>query len=364
MVSRMNIRVDTRKASTSRETFLLFVVVDPLDPSSAGDLTKSYATSHPSRLEPVQSDTSKLGMQNILTYNETQALLNTSLIRNADTFEHVHVNKYGRGLLVEKVTSNTLISPTRFNISGTRSFSETVSREDPHLLSDDILRAREAGVGTQNVVYHKWLRADVLEDGLVTNEEKGQRTVFSPLLANAQGVDVDVVGALAPFDSSAFQYSGAIGEMTTHLNVRADRVSESPEYGINGLFSMEPMPEFEDGVSNPFSEGIDYIVKEFGNKGVEILEKCLVTTDNLSCVAEALRTLGLMDDVKTAERRFRTLVMLLKHRSAIVRDAAAIGLAYLDDERAIPALHEAIETESLSFLRSDMEAIREQLARR
>jgi len=51
------------------------------------------------------------------------------------------------------------------------------------------------------------------------------------------------------------------------------------------------MPDFEDGVSNAFSEGIDYLVKEFGNDGVGALEESLVATDDVSCVAEALRTL-------------------------------------------------------------------------
>ena len=45
-------------------------------------------------------------------------------------------------------------------------------------------------------------------------------------------------------------------------------------------------------------------------------------------------------------------------------NGAAIGLAYLDDDRAIPAIDEAIQKESVSVLRNDMEAIRRQLAHR
>jgi hypothetical protein len=293
------------------QTFTPLQVFNLLDGSSTDDPAKNYVTSQPNyKPAPSRSDTSD---HNILRYNKASQNIHNYL-NAVYVGDHVSVEnecKYVIRLLLENAINDTMISPTRFSIPGTTSFNETVSREG---------------------------------------------SVISPFRANPHA---------APLDSSAGQYSGVTGAVTTHLNVSADRVNAPPEYRIiNRLFSMEPMPDFEDGVSNAFSEGIDYIVKEFGNEGVEALEESLVATDNVSCAAEALRTLGLMDDVKTAERRFRTLVMLLKHRSAIVRDAAAIGLAYLDDLRAIPAINEAIETEPLSFLRSDMEAIREQLAHR
>jgi hypothetical protein len=133
---------------------------------------------------------------------------------------------------------------------------------------------------------------------------------------------------------------------------------------ISRLFNIDPMPEFEDGIDNLFSEGICHIVAEFGNKGIDVLERHLIVTDNVSCVGEALRTLGRVDDTETVDSRLRVLVVLLKHQSAIVRDAAAIGLAYLGDQRAIPAMTEAIGIEPLSLLRNDMEAIRRELNNR
>jgi hypothetical protein len=148
------------------------------------------------------------------------------------------------------------------------------------------------------------------------------------------------------------------------LYAKTARVAEAPEHVINKLFSMEPMPDFEDGVSNTFSEGIEYILQEYGNKGIAALENALIQSEKVSCIAETLRTLGLVDDVRTAEGRFRILVRLLRHSSAVVRDGASIGLAYLDDDKAIPEIDKAIQQEPLPFLRRDMEAIREQLAHR
>lgn len=155
----------------------------------------------------------------------------------------------------------------------------------------------------------------------------------------------------------------AIGSSATDVYAKADHAVEAPEHVLDKLFNMEPMSDFEDGVSNTFSEGIEFVVREYGNKAITVLENTLVHTGKMSCVAEALRTLGLMDEVRTAERRFRLLVRLLGHVSAVVRDGAAIGLAYLDDERAVPEIDKAIKREPLPFLRRDMEAIREQLAR-
>jgi HEAT repeats len=290
---------------TTIQTLPLQVLGLP-DWSSTDDPAKTYANYRPA---PSRSDTSD---HNMLRYTKASKSVHNydNVVYVGDRVSVENECKYVIRLLRESAINSTVISSTRFSISGTTSFNETASREASVILLPANLHA-------------------------------------------------------APFDSSAGQYYGVTEAVATHLNVSADRVNEPPEYEIiNRLFSMEPMPDFEDGVSNAFSEGIDYIVKVFGIEGVEALEVSLVSTDNVSCVAEALRTLGLIDDAKTAERRLRTLVKLLKHSSAIVRDAAAIGLAYLDDHRAIPAINEAIETEPLSFLRRDMEAIREQLAHR
>jgi hypothetical protein len=85
-------------------------------------------------------------------------------------------------------------------------------------------------------------------------------------------------------------------------------------------------------------------------------------TQQATCIGEALRKFGLIENETTTGERFQTLIALLNHRSAVVRDGAMIGLAYLDDPRAIGAIEEAIRIEPLPVLRREMEAIREQLA--
>jgi hypothetical protein len=136
------------------------------------------------------------------------------------------------------------------------------------------------------------------------------------------------------------------------------------EYAIKSVFNIDPMPEFEGGVNNAFSDGIEHVVRKYGNEGVEELRKVFCSTQNISCVGEALRKFGLIENETTMDERFRTLVALLKHWSPVVRDAATIGLAYLDDPRAIAPIEEAIQTERVPVLRREMEAAREQLAHR
>jgi hypothetical protein len=136
------------------------------------------------------------------------------------------------------------------------------------------------------------------------------------------------------------------------------------ESAIINLFNIDPMPEFEDGINNAFSDDIEHIVRVFGNQGVRKLCDFFWKTPNLSCVGEALRRFGLIENETTLDKRLQTLVALLKHWSPVVRDAAIIGLAYLDDLRAIGAIEDAIRAEPVPVLRRDMEAIRDQLAHR
>jgi hypothetical protein len=136
------------------------------------------------------------------------------------------------------------------------------------------------------------------------------------------------------------------------------------EDAIATIFNIDPMPDFEDGMNNAFSDGIEDIVRLFGDEGVKELRDVFWNTQNLSCIGEALRRFGLIRNETTLDERLQTLVSLLKHRSPVVRDGAMIGLAYLDDLRAIGAIEEAIRLEPVPVLRRDMGAILDQLVHR
>jgi len=61
------------------------------------------------------------------------------------------------------------------------------------------------------------------------------------------------------------------------------------------------------------------------------------------------------------EGRFVLLISHLWHKSAIVRDAASVGLSFMNDQRAITQLRMAIESETVPSLREDMECVADQL---
>jgi len=64
-----------------------------------------------------------------------------------------------------------------------------------------------------------------------------------------------------------------------------------------------------------------------------------------------LRALGDMDHAETHSPRLWVLKRALQSPFSAVRDGANIGLAFMDDPEAIPALKQAIEEERLPLLR-------------
>src|SRR5271154_5860663 len=109
-----------REVSTGQETFIPFQVVDLLDGSSTVDPTKNYVKSQPVKPEPLRSDTSDPRGYNVLTYNKSYNALNSVFVDHPVLIESTPAYKYVVRLLRESVINDTMIVPTRFNISGTR----------------------------------------------------------------------------------------------------------------------------------------------------------------------------------------------------------------------------------------------------
>ncbi len=115
---------------------------------------------------------------------------------------------------------------------------------------------------------------------------------------------------------------------------------------------------FEDGIESAFSPGLAAYVAKYGNDGVsKSAEICLEETSNPEVVSETLRCLGEMEHPETHASRFWLLTRCLRHSSPLVRDAAAVGLAYLEDKAAVPYLQQAAGRERHEALRRDLEQI-------
>ena len=94
--------------------------------------------------------------------------------------------------------------------------------------------------------------------------------------------------------------------------------------------------------------------------------KALILQENANSedVYDAMRWLGHAHDLSTHKERLNLLQQGLCYPSVRVRDGAALGLASLDDPRAISSLKQAIGCERVGELKTDMIQVLEQLERK
>lgn len=132
---------------------------------------------------------------------------------------------------------------------------------------------------------------------------------------------------------------------------------------LDALLESAKEERFEDGMNSNLSVGLRVLLRKYSTDFIRVLEDRLKGPKISSRIlTEVLHTLGDIEDATTKGWRLATLVRFLASPSSIVRDAAATGLAYLDDKTAIPYLREAIARESSVAFREDLRAIVEQLS--
>lgn len=113
---------------------------------------------------------------------------------------------------------------------------------------------------------------------------------------------------------------------------------------------------FEDGVRNEISSGVETLLRSQNRRLIEFLAGMYRSRAlNPSFWAEVLPWLGRFDHPVTRESRFWLLVSCLRDSDPSVRSAASLGLAALEDSRAIPYLRQAMESEKVDVLRSWLE---------
>lgn len=131
---------------------------------------------------------------------------------------------------------------------------------------------------------------------------------------------------------------------------------------MEALFESAKAQYFEDGMHTPFSRQLLEIVQQHGRAATEVIADLIVRGQADEEVAsEALRWLGLMGRDGTHEYRLWLLENCLLCRSVKVRHGAVLGLAFLDDPRAVVHLQHAAQRESRKWLRERMERVINQL---
>lgn len=131
---------------------------------------------------------------------------------------------------------------------------------------------------------------------------------------------------------------------------------------VRVLFSGAEDLTFESGYDNQFTNGLVALVEGYGEAALRaVADFAFANGAPEDALAEALKCLGRMVHPSSRSSRFQFLVRNLASNSPRLRDAAALGLAHMDDSRAVPYLNKAIEMEPIDELREDLRQVVRQL---
>ncbi len=126
------------------------------------------------------------------------------------------------------------------------------------------------------------------------------------------------------------------GRIANERNARVDKsilVEDDPVSSeIAHAFRNAEDEEFEDGMESQFARNLSSLVERHGDGAIEGIGKLIVDGNWGSLVAaEALGCLGRMENPATRLRRRNVLQEALNSPSIVVRDAAVLGLAEVND---------------------------------
>ena len=119
---------------------------------------------------------------------------------------------------------------------------------------------------------------------------------------------------------------------------------------------------FEYGVESQFTLDLEALVLNYGSAAIAALRRLIMRGQmDDSVTAEAMRSIGYVDHFASASDRLSLLQWGLFSSSPGIRKGAIVGLAYIDDPKAIPSIRKAIEREQIGWLRTYMQQVLIQL---
>ncbi len=141
-----------------------------------------------------------------------------------------------------------------------------------------------------------------------------------------------------------------------------EKKEEEIESKVFALFEAADAEVFEDGIENRFSQDLISLITSLGNAAVKSVADIIISGHaNPEVASEALRWIGRLDNPQSSSNRLWLLESCLNCDSAKTRDGAILGLASMDDPKAIPYIKNAMERETLSELKKDMQQVIDQL---
>lgn len=140
------------------------------------------------------------------------------------------------------------------------------------------------------------------------------------------------------------------------------REGREVSWKLGALFTEAEQLPLENGMESPFSRGLVTLLLKYRKLAVSAVGR-LVNDSRVSDEVswEALRWMGRIEDPVTYYDRLQLLEQSLDCPRIRLRDAAALGLASMNDPRAIGSLQRAVERETYAELRDDMSKVLAQL---
>lgn len=130
------------------------------------------------------------------------------------------------------------------------------------------------------------------------------------------------------------------------------------EKQLHWLFASARDEQFETGMDSLFSAGLQRLNDQHPFTVLRLLKSRLTTlNENPEVLAEMLRWAAHQEALVLRHSVLALLVEGLYHTSSLVRDAAALGLAWLGGDEVVVPLQRAVERETVPELKDDLEEL-------
>lgn len=138
-----------------------------------------------------------------------------------------------------------------------------------------------------------------------------------------------------------------------HNSTAQESVSEIIDRDAAFLIAAASDSVLSDDYDTQFRRQLELFVRGYGKSAVDVLADLIVNPKaDPMAASKVLEALGASYDAATFPGRFRLLEQGLNSPNAVIRYGAAVGLASLQDARALPALRSAVERETGQELRA------------
>jgi hypothetical protein len=111
---------------------------------------------------------------------------------------------------------------------------------------------------------------------------------------------------------------------------------------------------------------LDLIIRTHGVSAIDALHQFLLGSNiDVEAAGETLRQIGLIEHPATKSHRLALLTLVLQSSDIeAIRDAASLGLSFMDDSAAIFPLRAAHKSETSPILKRNLEAVLRQFERK